>query len=161
MAKADPTFWSRNHFITRPAVNSAPLVRADMLRLAMQSHQPGQRQDHVLRNQRTRYLNCQTFIQVLYADQSGYSFFSRELLQPVNYQHLFRDHALEPGVLGFQFPKLAGIRHFHPTILVTPAVKRLFNNIALSAHILNLGSRYFGFPQDTNDLFFGESLLHL
>src|SRR6185437_8185571 len=91
---------------------------------------------------------------------TGSSFFSAELLQSIDHQHLLSHQPLELGVLRFQFLQAAGIGHLHAAVLVPPAVKRLLRDVVLAAHLPDRNFVRLGFPQDPDDLFFAVSLLH-
>src|SRR5690606_13430756 len=91
---------------------------------------------------------------------TGPSFFSDDLLHPVDDQHLLGDQPLEPGVLGLEVLEPAGIGHVQAAELVAPAEKGLLGQVALLAQGLDRHGADLGFPQDADDLLVGESFLH-
>ena len=94
------------------------------------------------------------------AAPTGMSFFSDDLLHPVDHQHLLGHEPLEPGVLRFQVLQSPGVRHVHPAEAVAPAEERLLADVVLLAQRLDRCHARFGFPQDRDDLLVGETLLH-
>ncbi len=67
---------------------------------------------------------------------------------------------LEPLVLAFQLLQTAHLRYAHSTIFTLPAIVCLFGDIMLPAEVFDLHT-CFCLVQNTNDLFFCESALHM
>ena len=88
------------------------------------------------------------------------SFFSDDLLHPVDHQHLLGHQPLEPGVLRFKILQPPGVRHVHPAEAIAPAEERLLADVVLLAQHLDRRRARFRFAQDRDDLLIGETLLH-
>lgn len=73
---------------------------------------------------------------------------------------LFNEQFLQAGVLGFEFFQTLGVRNTHSAELGSPEVVAGFRETVPAAQFLD---RQPGFrlPQEANDLFFGETLLHV
>ena len=91
---------------------------------------------------------------------TGSSFFSAELLQPVNHQQLLRDHALQLGVLGFQVLQPTVIGHVHAAEAIAPSEEGLLGDVVAFADLPDRLVLPLCLSQDADDLLVRESLLH-
>src|SRR5699024_4328959 len=81
-------------------------------------------------------------------------------LQSFGVQHGLGQQFLEPSVLFLKSFQATGFRDFQAAILLAPGVEGCVRDVVLPAELFDRKASL-GFLQNGNDLFFGESLLHV
>jgi hypothetical protein len=87
-------------------------------------------------------------------------FFLKRLLGHFVLQHRLGQQLLQLRVLGLQRLQPLGVRHVHAAVLAPPQIEARLREAALAAQLLHRQS-LIGLPQEPDDLFFAESLLHV